>query len=179
MYKKVLVTLDGSRFSEAALDAAADLASGTDMQIILLTIGDPRSEFRSEVRNLEEPAPLSVDLPTAYAEPVHAPATARPIETHDQAYDRRRDEVLQYLTPHIARLRGEGLNVVADMTIGDPAERIIEYAEANDVDVIVMATHGRTGLAHLLHGSVTEKVIRSGAVPVLVVRPEMAEAPEQ
>jgi universal stress protein A len=49
---------------------------------------------------------------------------------------------------------------------------IVQYARQNDVDLIVMGTHGRSGLSHLLLGSVAEKVIRKAHCPVLVVRPE-------
>jgi len=55
-------------------------------------------------------------------------------------------------------------------TEGSPSRRIVEYAEANDCDLIVMATHGRGGIDRLLLGSVTEKVVRSSAIPVLTVR---------
>jgi nucleotide-binding universal stress UspA family protein len=54
--------------------------------------------------------------------------------------------------------------------IGTPAEEIIRYAGDRDIDLIVMGTHGRSGVAHALVGSVTEKVIRAASCPVVVVR---------
>jgi nucleotide-binding universal stress UspA family protein len=57
---------------------------------------------------------------------------------------------------------------------GAPHRRIVEYAEDNDVDLIVMGTHGRTGLARLLLGSVAEKVVRTSPVPVSTIRPRDA-----
>jgi nucleotide-binding universal stress UspA family protein len=51
-------------------------------------------------------------------------------------------------------------------------EAIVRYARHNDIDLIVLATHGRTGLTHLLMGSVAEKVVRSAPCPVLTLRPE-------
>jgi nucleotide-binding universal stress UspA family protein len=57
----------------------------------------------------------------------------------------------------------------------DPAEKITQYAQANNIDLIVMATHGRSGLAHLWLGSITEKVIRSAHCPVLALRPSKEE----
>jgi nucleotide-binding universal stress UspA family protein len=54
--------------------------------------------------------------------------------------------------------------------IGTPSEEIIRYAGDRDIDLIVMGTHGRSGVAHALVGSVTEKVIRAATCPVLVVR---------
>jgi nucleotide-binding universal stress UspA family protein len=56
------------------------------------------------------------------------------------------------------------------VTVGDPAEEIVAMADALDVDLIAMSTHGRTGLSHLLLGSVAEKVVRHAHCPVLTVR---------
>jgi len=53
----------------------------------------------------------------------------------------------------------------------DSAEAIVDYAKKHDIELIVMATHGRTGLKHMLLGSVSEKVLRSAPCPVLVIRP--------
>ena len=55
-------------------------------------------------------------------------------------------------------------------TEGSPAREIVSYAEDNDVDVIVMGTHGRSGVNRLLLGSVAERVVRSSSVPVLTIR---------
>jgi nucleotide-binding universal stress UspA family protein len=55
---------------------------------------------------------------------------------------------------------------------GDPAEAIVQYAKKHAVDLIVMASHGRTGLRHLLFGSVAEQLLRTAPCPVLVIRPE-------
>jgi nucleotide-binding universal stress UspA family protein len=54
--------------------------------------------------------------------------------------------------------------------MGDPYEEIIDYAETEGVDMIVMGTHGRSGLDRFLLGSVTEKVVRTADAPVLTVR---------
>jgi nucleotide-binding universal stress UspA family protein len=58
----------------------------------------------------------------------------------------------------------------ADAIVGTPAEAIIEFASATGTSLIVMGTHGRTGLAHLLMGSVAEQVVRTAPCPVLTVR---------
>ena len=56
------------------------------------------------------------------------------------------------------------------LRIGTPAEEIVRYADGRDVDLIIMGTHGRTGVAHLLMGSVAEQVVRTAPCPVLLVR---------
>ena len=61
-------------------------------------------------------------------------------------------------------------DVTCEVTHGIPHQAILDYAEEEDVDLVVMGTHGRTGLEHYLLGSVTEKVVRTSDVPVLTVR---------
>lgn len=69
------------------------------------------------------------------------------------------------------RARNAGVeSVVSHVGRGSPYERILEYANERDIDLIVMETHGRTGLDRYLIGSVTEKVVRLSDVPVLTVR---------
>ncbi len=65
-----------------------------------------------------------------------------------------------------------GRTVVQTVVEGSPKAEIIRYARTHDIDLIVMATHGRTGLAHVLMGSVAEAVVRTAPCPVLTVRPE-------
>ena len=62
--------------------------------------------------------------------------------------------------------------VVRNVRAGTPFVEIIQYASEQDIDLIVIGTHGRTGLVHMLLGSVAEKVVRKAGCPVLVVRTE-------
>jgi universal stress protein A len=62
------------------------------------------------------------------------------------------------------------------VVVGSPFRKIIESAEADKVDLIVMATHGRTGLSHLVMGSVAERVVRTAPCPVLTIRPSAEKA---
>jgi len=65
----------------------------------------------------------------------------------------------------------EGKSIVRATRQGPPFLEIVRYAKESDVDLIVMGTHGRSGLAHVLLGSVAEKVVRKAPCPVLTVRP--------
>ena len=65
-----------------------------------------------------------------------------------------------------------GRKVVRAVVEGSPKVEIVRYARTQEIDVIVLATHGRTGLAHVLIGSVAESVVRTAPCPVLTVRPE-------
>lgn len=63
-------------------------------------------------------------------------------------------------------------HIRVEATVGHPPTRILEYAEENDIDLLVLATHGRTGLGRFLIGSVAERVIRQSPKPVFVVKPD-------
>ena len=65
--------------------------------------------------------------------------------------------------------REHGVTVETAVIEGDPAERIVEYAVSEGIDVVVMPTHGRSGLQKSIIGSVTDRVVRTGDVPVVVV----------
>jgi nucleotide-binding universal stress UspA family protein len=64
----------------------------------------------------------------------------------------------------------EPFRATAEAAFGAPARTIVEYADGNGIDLIVMGTHGRGGVAHLLLGSVAERVVRTARCPVLTVR---------
>ncbi|WP_254525959.1 universal stress protein [Natrinema caseinilyticum] len=64
----------------------------------------------------------------------------------------------------------KGVDVVTETRKGEPAQEILEYSEENNIDIIVMGTHGRSGFDHVLIGSVAERVVRHATIPVLTVR---------
>jgi len=72
----------------------------------------------------------------------------------------------------IGKLCPDGQKVVPALLAGTPAKAVLSYATEHQTDLIVMTTHGRTGLAHALMGSVAESVLRTAPCPVLVVRTE-------
>ena len=74
------------------------------------------------------------------------------------------------LDERAAALRQDGIAVEVVTATGDVPERILELAEGEKADLIVMGTHGRTGIAHLFLGSMAEKVLRRSSIPVLTVR---------
>lgn len=75
------------------------------------------------------------------------------------------------LESFIAQHLESGLHVTPVVRVGVPADEIVNFARDERMDIIIMATHGRTGLRHIVMGSVAEKVVRSAAVPVLTVKP--------
>ena len=87
-----------------------------------------------------------------------------------QFEDLAQEQLRMFLSPdEIAQLTPEYA-----LRIGAPADEIVQYAQARDIDLIVMGTHGRSGVAHLLMGSVAEQVVRIAPCPVLLVRSQKA-----
>jgi nucleotide-binding universal stress UspA family protein len=81
----------------------------------------------------------------------------------------------EYLRRVIKRLNSKGMsNVEANVWCGPPPAAIVEAAQRQKVDLIVMSTHGRSGLGRLVLGSVTESVLRGSTAPILIVRPDGA-----
>jgi nucleotide-binding universal stress UspA family protein len=87
--------------------------------------------------------------------------------------ERQASAALAQVLPEAQQAKIEVTRAVA---IGSPSQKIVETAEAEHVDLIVMATHGRTGLSHLLIGSVAERVVRTAPCPVLTIRPPAEQA---
>jgi nucleotide-binding universal stress UspA family protein len=80
------------------------------------------------------------------------------------------NEAKQYLDAIAHRLESKGIKTSATIRYGEPAEEIVDYARTNDVGLIAMSTHGRSGVGRWVFGSVAEKVLRGTALPILLVR---------
>jgi nucleotide-binding universal stress UspA family protein len=80
------------------------------------------------------------------------------------------DHLISYLNKVAEPYRQEGLTVETVVMEGAPARSIMDFAEAEEFDLIVMTTHGRTGLKRWVYGSVTEKVLRSSNAAMLIIR---------
>jgi nucleotide-binding universal stress UspA family protein len=84
--------------------------------------------------------------------------------------DMAEEDAQAYLSTVAGCLEDKGLAVATATSMGPVASCIVEYAEANQVDLIAMCTHGRTGLARWALGSVADRVLRAGGIPILLVR---------
>jgi nucleotide-binding universal stress UspA family protein len=146
-WKRLLVPHDFSACAEGALSLAVQLAREFDATVELLHVAD---------------APLS--LPGSDLARLEGVADAIPLR------DYVGHDVSKKLESIATRLRARGVATSTTVAIGDIAETILEEAGERRVDAIVIGTHGRTGLVHLLLGSVAEKVVRGASVPVVTVR---------
>lgn len=169
MYRGVLVTLDGSPLSEAVLPVVADLVAGTKAVVTLLTVGEvPSATIEEPTETVQPFIFLSLSAPAVR----FASAAPRYVETKTQAIERREEELAAYLEQKAEPLRKLGVEVHTIVQFGNPAERIVSCARSPEIDLIAMATHGRTGLRTVIFGSVAGRVLYSGVRPVLLVRPD-------
>lgn len=171
---KMLITLDGSKFAEEVLAPAADLAtrSGAEVHLIevvresrlhpsWITALSPEHDFRGEY---EWPR----GVPTGSPEyPIEMGVL---VETAARTEERTRCVAKDYLDRVSTRhFHGEAKTKVV---VGEnPAEEILDYIRREKMDLVAMATHGRTGLARLLLGSVAAKLLRAREAPLFLVRP--------
>jgi nucleotide-binding universal stress UspA family protein len=145
MYKKIMVPLDGSELGECVLPHVEAFIKGFNISnVILVRVVEPEVSYRAE---------YSID-PKIVAE--------RESDRKSSAKD--------YLNHVMNRLKHEGTALHAEVIVGRVAERLIDYTEENDIDLILIATHGRSGVSRWVRGSIADKILRSANVPVLMVR---------
>jgi nucleotide-binding universal stress UspA family protein len=82
------------------------------------------------------------------------------------------NELKKYLAKEEEQLKDAGLSVRSEVRKGRPAEQIIEYASEKSFNLIVMSTHGRSGLGRWVFGSVASKVLHEASSPILLIRPQ-------
>ena len=159
---KVLVPLDGSAFSRQVLPYLRSLLDPRTFDVRLLRVA-----ATPEGVTAPPPRPLALD---GRIMGQGEPAEAHPI-FQSQVWDGLKAELREELVPEVNLLRQAGFSVGVDVRFGDAADEIIEVAKDEDVALVVMATHGRSGLERLLMGSVAEAVLRRLHIPVMMVRP--------
>jgi nucleotide-binding universal stress UspA family protein len=152
MYKKVLVPLDGSELAECTLSHVKNLfKDGSVGEVTLLNVVKLDLPWAS-MGYEEEPAKI-INL-QAIREPLFAASR-------------------KYLADIESRLVSEGIKVKTESLEGSrPANTITEYAQTKGMDLIIIGTHGYTGLKKLMLGSVAFGVLHQSHVPVLLIRPE-------
>ena len=155
MYQKILAPLDGSDFSECSLDHVKAIATGCQVpEVVLLRV----------------------------VEPIHSSDVAAYVEAGIDTTLLIKD-VQQSAETYIARvaesLSKAGLPAKGVVVTGWAADSIMKYAEENGVDLIIMSTHGRSGISRWVMGSITDKVVRSSRIPVLSVSPPGCRTSQQ
>jgi nucleotide-binding universal stress UspA family protein len=143
-FRHILAPTDFSEYSKQAVACALELAKKFSAKLSILHV---------------------VELPPYPVEGYVPPSlTATFMEDLER-------EASRQLAQMVPEAESAGVNVVRLVAVGSPYRKIIDTAEAEQVDLIVMATAGRTGFSHLIMGSIAERVVRTASCPVLTLRP--------
>ncbi len=146
MFKKILVCLDGSKLAEQIIPHAVEVAATHKAKLILFRV---------------MPLPVAV-APGAPGVPIEAPMTPE-----EEA------EAKNYLLGVAGPLAEKGIRAEVVVQQGASAgKEIVEFAKEKSVDLIALATHGRSGLGRAVFGSVADFVLRESGLPILLVRPK-------
>lgn len=150
MYRRILVPLDGSKLAECVLPHVAVLAKGCNTEEVILVSVTERLTGRTRAPEISELSHTTgeVTLPVGKME----------------------RQAQRYLRRIAKKLQAKGITVQTKVLLGKPAEEIAAYAEDAGCELIVMASHGRSGLSRWAFGSVADKVFRASRIPILMVR---------
>jgi nucleotide-binding universal stress UspA family protein len=144
-YRKIVVPIDGSGWSERAIPHAVDIARNNGAEIILLHVFRvPASEYTDQLA----------------------------LAGQDEQINRIREEVKRYLMGLRGQMRNQNIECRVQYIEGvGTASLICDYVNEEGVDLVVMTSHGRTGISRFIFGSIAEKVLQGVNVPVLIIRP--------
>jgi nucleotide-binding universal stress UspA family protein len=146
MYQKIMVPLDGSELAECVLPHVEAISKGCGVKDVRLV-------------RVVEPLELPPQTWVAFTE-----GELKQIELE------RKTEAEEYLKKMGQQLQDSMIRTSPEVLSGNPAESLADYAAKNGIDLIVLATHGRSGVSHWYWGSVAERILRAACVPVLMVR---------
>jgi nucleotide-binding universal stress UspA family protein len=152
MFKKILVCLDGSEMAESILPYAMQEAEYFDSQLVLFSV-------------ISEPALISLAVPGIPSVQVDPGRVAQRILEDEK-------EAEEYLKNLAAKLQAEKrLRVIYASMRGAAGPSIVEYCVKEEIELISIATHGRSGPGRVVLGSVADYVIRHSSLPILLIRP--------
>jgi nucleotide-binding universal stress UspA family protein len=172
--KSILVPLDGSELAESALPHVEAVAKQRDaelLQVVLLRV--------CELADMAFKSPASYRLiPNLIPDPYPPTKPVNQQKYIEQEITKCKKANQKYLAEVAKRLETTGLKVRTEVLVSKapleakPADEILDYANRTATNLIVMATHGRSGLSRWAYGSVAERIVYGGNTPVLLIRPE-------
>ena len=149
MYKKIMVPLDGSKLAECVLP---------HLEMVVKA-----SKPTPEVLLVQAVEPIAIPYGREVAE-ITSMDQLKAFETHNEV------EAKKYLKEIAVKLAKVGVKAKTDVIYGKAAGVLGDFASKNDVDLVIIATHGRSGISRWAWGSVADRLLRSACVPVLMVR---------
>jgi nucleotide-binding universal stress UspA family protein len=155
MYNRILAPVDGSKLSECSLDHVKEVASGCHVsEVILLTVIEPEQLYAD------------------YGTQSHIEDQIR---KKDELQKKAKEKAEQYLEQIKEKLTKQGLAVKSVLIQPEinksAAEIILDYANNNSIDLIIISSHGRSGVTKWAFGSVADRVVRHSRIPVLTIVP--------
>lgn len=164
--RQVLVPLDGSEFSRQIFEVIADYLRPEDVALVLIQVISPQlltADNPAYSSALEETVWTGVFSARTQRMEQQLALSAQERETYRVAIHEELEQIAR-------QLRQQGFDVTTEVQFGDAAERIIEFVQEREIDLVAMTTHGRTGLGRLLLGSVASEVLHQLQVPILLLR---------
>lgn len=153
MYKHLVVAVDGSETSLNALAHATELATVNNARLTLVHVANPAEYMALAPEFLQHDS-------------YEAAAVAQGNEVLEAAEAAARSKGVENIVKHL---------LVANKGAREMAQELVDYADGHGADLLVLGTHGRTGLMHLLMGSFAETVMRQSHLPLLVIRSKAEE----
>ncbi len=166
MATTVLLPMDGSPFSRQAFRAVGRLFDAERTSLTLLYVAEAPEGVRERTW-----APL-----VSEAWPGLKPGGVRDTDDREhpiyesQVWESTKAQLIEAFDDDVRALADAGFSVRMVIRFGDPAQEIADLIEEDDIDAVVMATHGRSGLSRAIMGSVAERVLRMVHVPVIMIR---------
>jgi nucleotide-binding universal stress UspA family protein len=174
MYKRILVPLDGSELTECSLDHVKEIALGCHVpEVILLAIIQPDEESIPSFWGGIAGKQTRMEAGRGQATTAVVDFKQMTSEWKEEELEKKQQAVADdYLCRVAERLIKAGMNVQTAVMCGKLAEAIVDFANKNDIDLIVMTTHQRGDNPLWDIGNAADKVIRSSNIPVLVAVPK-------
>lgn len=152
MYNKIMVPLDGSDLAECVLTHVDGFVTGSQVKTVIF------------VRVIE---------PTRYlaASPTASPQFSQTMqENAKMAEEEEKSSAKKYLKGVLSRVKQGEIKYKTDVLVGKVADSLVDYVDVNEIDLVLIATHGRSGISRWVRGSIADRVLRSSRAPVLMVR---------
>jgi nucleotide-binding universal stress UspA family protein len=146
MYTKILVPLDSSELSECSLEHVKEVAAPGTSEVVLLRVLEP----------------ITANDAAAWSQAGY---------TIPDVQAQNRVNAEKYLSQAAKKLSDHGISTKVEVIDGRAAESILDYAEKQKIELIVISTHGRSGISRWTFGSVADRVVRHSPIPVLVIAP--------
>lgn len=148
MFKKIMVPLDGSELAECVMPYVKDFIDQDQVEFIV---------FVRVIKPVTTPAIFDESMP-------YIP------KDWDEWETEKKTSAEDYLKKVVSRLKQDGVKFQTEVLVGRIGNSLLDYIKANDFNLIVIATHGRSGLSRWVRGSIADKILSASHIPVLMVR---------